>query len=52
MECWREHNQNQQLQEMKLIFAVRDLQPRVHPCTGAGDSWIERTIDSPQLQCF
>lgn len=52
MECWREHNQNQQLQEMKLIFAMRELQPRVHPRTGAGDSWIERTIDSPQLQCF
>lgn len=44
--------QNQQLQGTELIFAKSELQPRVHPRTEAGDSWIERTIDAPQLQCF
>lgn len=52
MECWQEHNQNQQLQGTKLIFAKSELQPCVHPCAEAGDSWSERTIDSLQLQCF
>lgn len=52
VECWRAHNQNQQLQETKLVFAKSELQRLVHPRAGAGDSWIERTIDSPQLQCF
>lgn len=37
MECWREHNQNQQLQGMKLIFAKSELQPRwVHSHAEAG----------------
>lgn len=44
MECWREHNQNQQLQGMKLIFAKSELQPHVHSHAEAGQ-WIKRTID-------
>lgn len=34
------------------IFAKSELQPRVHLHTEAGDSWIDRTMDSLQLQCF
>lgn len=52
MECWREHNPNQQLRGTKLVFAKRSCSPVFVLVQKRETFGLRENIDSLQLQCF